>query len=251
MKSKDEFIKNNINGLIKNNISTLFEKIFGEDIEKDKSTYFSNLRYGDSQSNRLIKNLLVLFDILNFHNDEPYLFRKLNNVDIEHIHALGLGEDDKKSIDQGVTNEIREVIKVFLDEAKATGVKFDIDKAFNINNVVADELEKISHEINNELGLNGIDNLTLLPSSINRSIKNSRFINKRKSIILELKKATYIHRSAQHVFMKFYSEKSDLDTWDNNARKDYLNGLKETLSYYIEGFYTLDASKEQQANEQK
>ena len=51
--------------------------------------------------------------------------------------------------------------------------------------------------------------------------------------------------------MKFYSEKSDLDTWDNNARKDYLNGLKETLSYYIEGFYTLDASKEQQANEQK
>lgn len=251
VKSKDEFIKNNINGLIKNNISTLFEKIFGEDIEKDKSTYFSNLRYGDSQSNRLIKNLLVLFDILNFHNDEPYLFRKLNNVDIEHIHALGLGEDDKKSIDQGVTNEIREVIKVFLDEAKATGVKFDIDKAFNINNVVADELEKISHEINNELGLNGIDNLTLLPSSINRSIKNSRFINKRKSIILELKKATYIHRSAQHVFMKFYSEKSDLDTWDNNARKDYLNGLKETLSYYIEGFYTLDASKEQQANEQK
>jgi hypothetical protein len=51
--------------------------------------------------------------------------------------------------------------------------------------------------------------------------------------------------------MKFYSEKSDLDTWDVNERQDYLNGLKETLSYYIEGFYTLDTLKEQQANEKQ
>ena len=251
IKSKDDF-EREIKKLIKDNLSDLFNNIFEKDAKKDKSEYFSNLRYGDYQSNRLIKNLLALFDILSFYDDEPYPFKKLNNkklnnVDIEHIHALGLSENDKKSIDQGVIDEIRNAIREFLSEVHDD--KFN--EVLNKDNITIDDLKKLSGEINDELGLNGMDNLTLLPSSINRSIKNSRFINKRKSIILELKKATYIHRSAQHVFMKFYSEKSDLDTWDNNARKDYLNGLKETLSYYIEGFYTLDASKEQQANEQK
>jgi hypothetical protein len=246
IKSKDDF-EREIKKLIKDNLSDLFKNVFEKDAEKDKSAYFSNLRYSDSQSNGLIKKLLVLLDVLSFHDDESYPFKKLDRVDIEHIHALGLGEDDKKSIGQGVTDEIRNAIREFLSE-------FHDDKfneVLNKDNITIDDLKKLSGEINDELGLNGMDNLTLLPASINRSIKNSRFSDKRKVVVAKLKGNTYIHRSSQRVFMKFYSNESDLNTWNINARQDYLNGLKETLSYYIEGFYTLDASKEQQANEQK
>ena len=243
VESKDEFIKNNINGLIKNNISTLFEKIFEKDIEKNKLTYFFNLRYGDSQSNRLLKNLLVLFDILSFYNDEFYPFKKLNNVDIEHIHALGLSEDDEKSIGQGVTDEIRKAIREFVSEFHDDEI--DIDEMFSKDNMSIDDFKKLSNEINDELGLNGINNLTLLPRSVNRGIKNAKFANKRKAVITLLKNNTYIHRSAQRVFMKFYSDKSDINTWNFKDRQDYLNKLKETLKDYISDFCSLDVNKEQ------
>ena len=239
IKSKDDF-EREIKKMIKDNLSDLFDNIFEKDAKKDKSEYFSNLRYGDHQSDRLIKNLLALFDILSFYDDEPYPFKKLNNVDIEHIHALGLGENDKKSIDQDVIDEIRNAIREFLSEVHDD--KFN--EVLNKDNITIDDLKKLSGEINDELGLNGMDNLTLLPASINRSIKNSRFSDKRKVVVTKLKGNTYIHRSSQRVFMKFYSNESDLDTWNINARQDYLNGLKETLSYYIEGFYTCDTLKE-------
>ncbi len=246
IKSKDDF-EREIKKLIKDNLSDLFKNVFGKDAEKDKSAYFSNLRYSDSLSNGLIKKLLVLLDVLSFNDDESYPFKKLDRVEIEHIHALGLSEDDKKSIGQGVTDEIRNAIREFLSEVHDD--KFN--EVLNKDNITIDDLKKLSGEINDELGLNGMDNLTLLPASINRSIKNSRFSDKRKVVVAKLKGNTYIHRSSQRVFMKFYSNESDLDTWNINARQDYLNGLKETLSYYIEGFYTLDTLKEQQANEKQ
>jgi hypothetical protein len=188
IKSKNEFdvwIKDSI----KNIIAESFNKVFEKSTEKDKSKYLYELRYGDHQGNRLIKDLLVLFDILSFHKDELYPFRNLRNIDIEHVHALRLNDEDKKNIIQDKT-EILNGIRGFLGGNNEFNELLE-----NESNMMAD-IEGLINSINGKLELNGINNLTLLPESVNRGIKNAKFADKRKAVITLLKENTYIYRSA-------------------------------------------------------
>ncbi len=75
-----------------------------------------------------------------------------------------------------------------------------------------------------------IGNLTLLDSKTNRGYGNAFFPIKRKTIIENDMKGTFIPICTKNLFLKYYSEKAtDLQKWTKQDAEDYKNTIVKTF----------------------
>ncbi len=79
-----------------------------------------------------------------------------------------------------------------------------------------------------------LGNLTLLNSHINQSYKDKPFDEKRQIIIECEKKGDYIPLCTRNVFLKYYTHDiQNVDLWDDNDKRDYIEAIKQTLEKFI------------------
>ena len=89
-----------------------------------------------------------------------------------------------------------------------------------------------------------IGNLALLDSSTNREYKNKGFNEKRKEILEKSKKGRFIPLCTKNVFLKVYTENpKNMDLWDNDDKKAYVNEMKNTFTNFIKGEWMKDGEK--------
>ncbi len=82
--------------------------------------------------------------------------------------------------------------------------------------------------------LHSLDNMALLSASINSSIGNGFFNEKRNKIIEFDKQGAFIPICTKNVFLKYYSKesKTNLFYWSSKDRDDYLEDIQFTLKEY-------------------
>lgn len=209
----------------KQEFSNLIDIKIAEKVECDN---LEELEYG----NKLIKNILLLHNIKTMLSNEnetsrfPFNIYKKEKWDIEHIHAIAtkvkVKEEDQKSW----------LINNFVETEQHNNSKLN-DQIKDIkNNNIPFSVEDFQSIIEYVLGDedNSIRNLCLLDRGTNRSYKNDSFKNKRNKIIENEKKGTFIPICTRNVFMKYYSkELKDLELWNENDRKDYLDDIKRVI----------------------
>ncbi len=79
-----------------------------------------------------------------------------------------------------------------------------------------------------------LENLTLLNSKINQSYKDKPFEEKRQIIIECEKRGDYIPLCTRNVFLKYYTHDiQNVDLWDDNDKRDYIEAIKQTLEKFI------------------
>lgn len=196
--------------------------------DKVKCEDLQTLEYGN---NGLIRNILLLHNIqtmLGNKNESsrfPFDRYKKEKWDIEHIHAIATEVKVKKEQQKEWLN------KNFIQTEKHTNKKFNtiietiITKESFIDENKFDEI--IIYVLGEED--NHIRNLCLLDRGTNRSYKNDSFKEKRKKIIENEKKGTFIPICTKNVFMKYYSkELIDLELWNETDRDSYLENINET-----------------------
>lgn len=192
-----------------------------------------NIEYG----NGIIRPILLLHNILTMLSNTrensrfPFNRYKKERWDIEHIHAIAT---EMPKTEQHQKDWLQQA-KEFLD------YKRDADILKKIENYSKDTFELLFNEILNHFSENGrhedindLSNLTLLDASTNRSYKNAVFPVKRKTIIENEKKGTFIPICSRNVFMKYYSPKIEQMTfWSDVDRTAYFQNIKEVLKDYL------------------
>lgn len=199
---------------------------------------FSNVQLGDIEyNNGIIRPILLLHNILTMLSNTrensrfPFNRYKKEKWDIEHIHAIAT---EMPKTEQHQKDWLQQA-KEFLD------YKRDADILEKIENYSKDTFESLFNEILKHFSENGIhedindlSNLTLLDASTNRSYKNAVFPVKRKTIIENEKKGTFIPICSRNVFMKYYSPKIEQMTfWSDVDRTAYFQNIKEVLKDYL------------------
>ena len=99
-----------------------------------------------------------------------------------------------------------------------------------------DELQDTIFRLFGMSDINSIENLALLSSRINSSLKNNIFPIKRDIIIQKDKDGEFIPICTKNVFLKYYSKDvSKLYFWKDKDRKEYLVEIKNVLKKFIGG----------------
>lgn len=179
------------------------------------------MRYGEPR----LKDLLLLCNVLECNNNKERLrFDSFDGYDIEHIDSQtpnDLSEEkDRKEWLESVFDEYEDLRdgmsrEVFCSQVDIDGLITQVKK-LNGENAVKDG--------------DGLGNLVLLNSNINRSYKNAVFPRKRKVIRDALEKGTqYILPCTAKAFMKFYTrDASRIHAWlqqDYQGYQDAMNAL--------------------------
>lgn len=201
--------------------------------EKVKCDDIKDLEYG----NPIISNILLLHNIQTMLANEnessrfPFDRYKKEKWDIEHIHAIATEvkvkeEKQKEWLDKNfieTEKHINEESKDIIEDIRANKKPIE-EKDFH---------KIISYVLGEEV--NHIGNLCLLDKRTNRSYKNDSFREKRKKIIGNEKKGTFIPICTKNIFMKYYSEKLiNLELWNETDRNSYFKDIEETLKNYYE-----------------
>lgn len=228
----------------KRKFKAALKKLIIENLPKDTDA----VEYG--KKNHLTKNALLLFNVQTILNNPKANLRfPFNNYvkqkwDIEHIRSVNNDLPSKNKRKEWVQELIdflnSEGEKLFSErkeEREALKLKLnnilDDTASDRFNLVYNDVLEFFNEQADDEL-TNSIGNLTLLDSKTNRSYKNAVFPIKRKRIISNDKKGTFVPIATKNVFLKFYSKKSsNLFFWEEYDIIDYREEIKQTLSQYI------------------
>ncbi|HBY21122.1 MAG TPA: DUF262 domain-containing protein [Clostridiales bacterium] len=187
---------------------------------------------------RKIKNVLLLFNIVSLISNKesnirfPFDRYKKEEWDIEHIHAVNseMPNDRKHRYDwlKAVYDEVDD--KTLLDKIKSV---IDKDLVFEDAAFVEIYSEILAAYGDNE-DVNNISNLTLLDAKTYRSYKNAVFPIKRKIILENDRKGTFIPICTKNVFMKYYSDDiKQMTFWGNDDRERYLVAITETLKEYL------------------
>ena len=93
-----------------------------------------------------------------------------------------------------------------------------------------DEMQEKIEGKDNDFDKHSIGNLTLLDSVTNRGYGNAFFSIKRKTIIENDKKGTFIPICTKNLFLKYYSlTATDLQKWTEEDAKDYKSAILETF----------------------
>jgi uncharacterized protein with ParB-like and HNH nuclease domain len=210
-------------------------------IKKEIDFQIDTLEYG--KDSNLIRKILLLHNIQTMLNNEnesnrfPFDRYKKDSWDIEHIRAIA----EKMPIDKvhqvNWLKESKQYIsdKILIKEINLflatdnNGVE-EVETFENLFNIVINHFNKAGF---NQDTINDISNLVLLDSKTNRSYKNAVFPVKRKTIIEREKNGTFVPLCTKNIFLKFYSEDlSNMNFWDDNDRRVYLNDIIETLKFY-------------------
>ncbi len=197
--------------------------------DKVKCEDLQTVEYGN---NGLIRNVLLLHNIQtmldNKNESSRFPFDRYKNEqwDIEHIHAIATKVKVKKEQQNEWLN------KNFIQTKSHTNKEFNaIIKNIIANESLIDE-NKFDEIIIYVLGEedNHIRNLCLLDRGTNRSYKNDSFKEKRKKIIENEKKGTFIPICTKNIFMKYYSkELIDLELWNETDRETYFENINGTV----------------------
>ena len=183
------------------------------------------LRYGEPR----LRDLLLLCNVLECNNNKERLrFDILESCDIEHI-------DSRTPNDLSNKDDRREWLNSVYDEYE--DLRNDLSREVFCSQEDIEELIGQVASRNKENTIkdgDGLGNLVLLNSNINRSYKNAVFPAKRKKIREALEKGTqYILPCTAKAFMKFYTEDaSHLDSW---FQVDY-EGYQKAMISLIDGF---------------
>ena len=105
---------------------------------------------------------------------------------------------------------------------------------------------RIEFKEDNEPSKCAISNLALLDSATNRSYKNAFFPIKRKIILQNDKRGTFIPICTKNVFMKAYSKKFDEVMYWNKHDADFSKAIEETPVDY---FHKKQVSNDVNSNE--
>lgn len=206
-----------------------------------------DLRYDEEPSK--IKNILLLFNI------ETYVRAKIKfpfaeycqcHWDIEHVDSQTKDSlSSKEDILQWIKYVIGALKMMPQTEERDTLLlnANEIDKKEMISiSEFSDFRQKISAffgEDTNEEGIHMINNLTLLDCHINRSYKNAPFPYKQYCILKKDEKGEFIPLCTKNLFLKYYSNVSDVATvlnpirWNDEDKKMYGQAIVNTLHRYF------------------
>ena len=206
-----------------------------------------DLRYDEEPSK--IKNILLLFNI------ETYVRAKIKfpfaeycqcHWDIEHVDSQTKDSlSSKEDILQWIKYVIGALKMMPQTEERDTLLlnANEIDKKEMISiSEFSDFRQKISAffgEDTNEEGIHMINNLTLLDCHTNRSYKNAPFPYKQYCILKKDEKGEFIPLCTKNLFLKYYSNVSDVATvlnpirWNDEDKKMYGQAIVNTLHRYF------------------
>lgn len=244
---------------------TAFKQFLTNEIKKKTNHNIREFNYGDTR----IKTILLLFNIQTIlDNDKsnmrfPFDLYKDGKWDIEHVRSQTdksmIGNDRKewaKDILEYYTGsnkrekqeefiariekEENEIFKTILGKVKLKSLLTELLEISNSDKIDEQKFNDIYKEIceefkeNNEPSKCAISNLALLDAATNRSYKNAFFPIKRKIILENDKKGTFIPICTKNVFMKAYSKRFDeIMYWNKYDAEFYLQAIEETLNKYL------------------
>jgi uncharacterized protein with ParB-like and HNH nuclease domain len=199
--------------------------------KKLKRVQLSQLAYPDGK----IRRVLLLHNIQTMMDNEKEISRfpfdryKSGRWDIEHINAVG---EEMPDTEIHQMDWLKETVK-FLNGSKEL-----LERSTNYKkNEFAKLYRDILHyfiEKGHPTDVGGMGNLVLLNSKINRGYKNAVYPVKRKEIILNDRKGTFIPICTRNVFLKFYSTEVDQMTfWGEKEQDNYYNDIKRVLGKYL------------------
>lgn len=213
-------------------------------------TYNIELQF-DNKSKTKIREILVLYNLQyiinqyeNIHDKSkgelnirfPFELFKREKWDVEHIDSYTKNAiTDKKvqvewlkfaRIDTGdELDDLKDDIINFI-ESKKNSRSFDELKQLII--------EKVGEISNDEETKNGIGNLTLLSSDINRSYGNALFSSKRRVIIEKDNEGKFIPICTKNVFLKYFDKEGFTRTqWTENDIENYQNSIGNILDVFL------------------
>ena len=226
---KDEFLES-----IKSRIREYFEDV-----------YLEELSYEDSGDQGVIRDVLLLFNVVTVMNKSnaysrfPFDSYNKNAWSLEHIHAQNAeGIGNLKDLWLAWIDEHLASFKQFTDEKYAEIVEMleDVDRDSITRSEFEELFEDIVYRIQDDYGvdLHNLDNMALLDISSNSAISNNFFDVKRRMILDMDRNGDFIPVCTRNVFLKYYShDPSQVHYWSETDRKDYINAIKSTLSEYL------------------
>jgi len=230
--TKKEFI-----GFLDNEIKGLFKNI---DIDA--------LSYGRNDND--IKKVLLWFNISTIIQNKESNLRfqfdryKKQNWDIEHIRSQTEKyprKEEKAAWLKDILNlpafekTEDEILKMNEDEILKMNENKEDFKSFydRVQNIIEGEdnnFNKDSKGEDNDFNKHSIGNLTLLDSATNRAYGNAFFPVKRKTIIENDMKGTFIPICTKNLFLKYYSlTATDLQKWTKKDADAYISAISETF----------------------
>lgn len=191
----------------------------------DKDLCGVSRRYGDPR----LKDLLFLCNVLECNNNQERLrFDRLDTYDIEHI-------DSQTPNDLSKPEDRKEWLKSVWSEYPQLRNNLSLEKFYVQENIkeIIEEGAKLNTEPLKDG--NGLGNLVLLNSHINRSYKNTVFPAKRKFIREALEQGTqYILPCTAKAFMKFYTEDAvGMNSWLQRDYDGYKNAMNALLDSHL------------------
>lgn len=208
---------------------------------------FDSMQYGSSA--KKIISVLVLFNISVHRTNKTRLsFKTYRDAtwDIEHVHAQQSRDlnavaeyetwyEDQKALlnSNHIPDSEKKDLIAALDNWFAKSVN-DLTSNRDLRNGYIQLLENVVGEIDDD-EVNGLDNLCLLPSRVNRGIGNEVFSVKRERVIkYEREQNFFIPIATKNVFSKFYSDSvSQMYKWSANDKLGYREELKRCFKYYL------------------
>ena len=209
-------------------------------IEEEIINTFSNIQLENIQyNNKIIRPLLLLHNIQTMLNNTkensrfPFNRYKNEKWDIEHIHAKASEAKVKEDIE-----DQRNWLSENFEKDENVHNNEDLNKRINdlINKQSIKKDYNFQELIEYVLGEedDSLRNLCLLDRGTNRSYKNDSFKKKRKKIIEQEKKGTFIPICSRNVFMKYYSDElKQLGQWSEIDRSAYSANIIEVLKVYL------------------
>jgi len=244
---------------------TDFKAFLKDEIRQKVKFDISNLNYGDDR----IKTVLLLFNIQTILSNEktnmrfPFNLYKNDDWDIEHVRSqtdksitgtdrkewakdmleyfTGFAdESEQKQYIDTIENNGIEVFRTISEKEQSKNTLTDLyhvayaDKIDDARFSSVYNTIRIEFKEDNEPSKCAISNLALLDSATNRSYKNAFFPIKRKIILQNDKRGTFIPICTKNVFMKAYSKKVDeVMYWNKYDADFYLQAIEETLVDYL------------------
>ena len=186
-----------------------------------------SLSYGMDDNN--IRKVLLWFNISTIIKNEKSNIKfqfdryKKESWDIEHIRSQADKYPDKEEKESW----IKDILNLTDDKKTEEEILEMNEEDFKLfYNKVQNNIEGE----NSDFDKHSIGNLTLLDSSTNRAYGNVFFSIKRKTIIENDKKGTFIPICTKNLFLKYYSKNAtDLQKWTEEDAESYKSAILETF----------------------
>ena len=190
-----------------------------------------------------IRRLLLLFNIETYRCHGlrfPFYQYRAGNWDLEHVNSQTENtiQDPTEKMDW-IRNQAVECLS---HETDTTAINlYNSGKTYLTNGSISksdfvDYYSKVVkyYTIDSNPQKDGIDNLTLLNSTINRMYKNALFPSKRLIVTFCDQMGEFIPLCTRYLFLKYYSSginanRLNMMRWNQDDQKDYLDSIKHIL----------------------